>query len=165
MQETVRRKKRSHEEIVAAREAYAAEWHQRQQEREARKAEREKIAAERAVRKAEREARKNMTAQEVQADRYQRKLAKSRKKGEAEGRFVFDPYEGEIKVGDIVKIRFAGDTIVGPVVKILSDTDEGSEDALEFRKGTGPVTLYFVQSEEDGYKYPVRKEKIISKLQ
>lgn len=70
-------------------------------------------------------------------------------------------YKGKIVVGDVVKIRFAGESIVGTVIEIeMPDRQETKDFEDEF----GPVntrTFYIVS---DGkYKYPVTKERIREK--
>lgn len=155
-----RKKKRSHAEVVAAREAYAKERHEKLAAREARKAEREKLAAERVERRAARQARENMSPEELKKARYeeQRKLVDKRRKMCKPDGPVFKTYKGKVEAGDTVAARFAGATIFGVVEEIVSEEDQ----EFEFRKGANSVTLYNVKG-FDGYRYPVRREKIVAK--
>lgn len=150
-----KRKRRTHAEVVAAREAYAKERHDKLVAREAKKAEREKLIAERA-------ARRKMTSEERRKAKYkqQRDLVEKRRKGceEVSGP-TYATYEGPVNVGDVVAARFAGSTVVG----VLEEIDDGKDQGFEFRKGVAAVILYNIRG-NDGYLYPVRREKIFHKL-
>lgn len=158
-----KRKKRTHAEVVAAREAYAKERHDKLMAKEAKKAEREKLIAERAARKAEREARKKMTSEERRkADYEQRRdlVEKRRKRCKEVDGPTYAPYKGTVEIGDVLAARFAGSTVVGVLEKI---SDEENQE-FEFRRGAAAITLYNIRG-EDGFLYPVRREKIINKLE
>lgn len=158
--EKQRKKKRSHEEVVAAREAYAAEKHQRQLEKE-------KKALERAKLKEEREARKNMTSLEKAADRRQKKVEKLKRVSSNENHNpLYSTYTGNVKIGDTVAARFAGCTIFGEIIKISDENSnvdgEDEEPQFEFRKGVKNIKLYTILG-DDSIKYPVKREQIIAK--
>lgn len=134
------RKRRTHEEVVAAREAYAAERHRVQQEKQAKKLERQKIQEERAKRKAER------------AKKLAEGTTARSKKKKKDDLNKDDSYKGKVDVGDIVSIRFAGIVRTGKVVAIR-DTETPTV------RGVVKLRLYVVSA--DGYRYPVGKERII----
>lgn len=155
-----RKHKRSHEEVVAAREAYLEKRKAKQEAR----LEKAKIRAER---KAAREARKAMTPEERKAERQKDKIAaaKGRIKLEKE-KPLYEPYKGNVDIGDLVVAIFAGCPVRGNIVSISKDTadvETGEEGEYQFRKGAASVKLYDVKSMDDGLIYPVRREKIVAK--
>lgn len=159
-----KRKKRSHEEVVAAREAYAKERHEKQLVKEAKKAEREKLLAEREERRKLREARKSMTPTELRNSRMEQRVKKAR--GKNQDISVNDvssrlhAYGGEIRPGDLVKAYFAGCPVIGEIIEInYAEEDEDSRLRFDIYtilvKDKGPYS---------GMTCYVRREKIINKF-
>ena len=154
--------RRSHEEVVAARAAYAKERYEKQAAKEARKVEREKLAAERAERRKLREERKNMSPEELHNSRMEQRVKKARKKDikKSDSPFSkYQPYGGEVRIGDTVKAYFAGVFITGKVYEIVKADEE------IYRKR---CNLYKIHVSDRGpyndLKCTVQKEKIIDKV-
>lgn len=160
-----KKKRRSHAEVVAAREYYEAERQKHLQEKEAKRLERQKLIEERAQRRAEREARKTMSeedrAKSLQKERKTKidKVSRKLKNNPAfDGNlpyYTMSTYKDSVEIGDLVQIRFAGRLIWGTLIKI----GKAFSDDQELRQEN--ITLYTVES--DGYKYPVRRENILNK--
>lgn len=158
-----KRKKRTHEEVVAAREAYAKEKHDRLVDREAKKAERARLLQEREERRKLREARKNMTEQERQNSVLESRIQKARKKGRKAEKddtvSKYGTYVGEIRPGDKVKAYFAGCPIVGELLQIEYAEDEESRATVDIYT----ILVNDIGNPYDGMKCPLRREKIIAK--
>ena len=150
-----KKKRRSHEEVVAAREAYAKERHDKKVAREAKKVERKE-------RKKLREARKNMTNLERRNLRLESKIQKVKKKNAVIDNSIFklNPYAGTLKPGDRVKAYFAGCPITGELIQIEYAEDEESKVSYDI------YTVLVQDSSNPYYKMecPLRREKIIEKI-
>lgn len=130
----VKRKRRTHEEAVAFREACLKAKHEKALLREAKKAEREKRNEERKSRI---------------------KTTPTKKVESPVPKYV--PYKGKLQVGDTVAARFAGKTVFG----ILSGiSNEASQEFMK-AKGVEAVALYKIKG-FDRFNYPVRLEQIIA---
>lgn len=142
--EEIKRKRRTHAEVVAAREAYAAERHRVKQEREAKRQERAKKLEERA-KKREQKTTREKTSRAYKADQDIGSINYSR----------LPTYEGNVEVGDRVAAKFAGAIIVGHVISIDYSTHISA-------RGTETIKYYTVDG-HDGYKYPIQRHRIIAK--
>ena len=114
-----RRKRRSKEEVAAAREQYLKEREAKQQARAERKAQQEQLKAERQTRKEQREKLKTMTESERAQIRYELKLEKVRNKNKEQVHPILKikPYQNELIVGKWYTIRFAGSLVYGQYIQ------------------------------------------------
>lgn len=162
MEEQPRRKRRSHEEAVAAREEYLKAREEKRQLREQKLLDRQKSKEQREqerLQKAEErlQYRLNLNA-EREKKKEQRKRRRMSKKDLEGDRSLYPPYEGLIRVGDKVEARFAGSSIAGTVIEISKAKDVYSEEETVV-----VTTLYVIL--EGKIKYPVHKEDIYKKYE
>lgn len=164
MAEKQRRKKRPHDEVVAAREQYLKELEERKKARAERKAEREKLYAERQARKAERERIKSLPEQQRLQLRYEQKLEKARKANKKETHPInkVSMYQGPLQAGDWYTIRFAGGLHYG---QFLKEETAGIDEENGMRRR---YSLFLFKSKEKGsgssngyWVYPVTRENIL----
>lgn len=174
-----RRKKRSHAEVVAAREQYLKEREERQKARAERKAAREakqqaraerqaeraKLIAERQARKEQREKLRNMTEGERAQARYEQKLAKARKANKIEVHPLsrISPYQGEIEVGEWYTFRFAGAPHYGKCISHKSPGDSVEEGQVRIS-----YEIFAFETKEPRFNkpsefwiYPAKREDVI----
>lgn len=156
-----RRKKRSHEEVQAAREAYLKAREEKKKLREQKLLERQKFQEERKQEKEKRAEERIQYRLELNKSREKKKEQRKRRrmsKKDLEGDGVFyPPYEGSIKVGDRVVARFAGSSIEGPIIYTVSPKDIFLEEEQE-----GSI-LYTIL--EGTTKYPVYRKDIYKKYE
>lgn len=114
-----RRKRRSKEEVAAAREQYLKEREARQQARAERKAQWEQLIAERQARKEQREKLKTMSEPERAQARYRIKLEKIRNANKEQVHPIqqIKPYQDKLTIGNWYTIRFAGSLVYGQYIQ------------------------------------------------
>lgn len=160
-----RRKRRSKEEVAAAREQYLKEREARQQVRAERKAQRGQLIAERQARKEQREKLKNMTEAERAQARYEVKLEKVRKaskKGDVHPINRIKPFSGTVRVGDWYTIRFAGGLRYGECIQHKSPEDAVEEGQVRVRYD---IFIFRTKEPRAGggfWTYPVKREDVLA---
>lgn len=124
-------------------------------------------------RKAERLAKRKARLEEIERRKKERELRKKARRGPVENANdpikALKPFEGDIKVGDTVAIRWPGFHLLypGEVTGISRDQAfrvmEGMEEAEEENEvAIGFITFYEVTA-KDGCIYPVTKKDVILK--
>lgn len=160
-----RKHKRSHEEVIAAREAYLKAKAERDQARAEKKVQRERFIREKQERKVARERRKNMTEGERAQALHEAKLEKlNKRRGKnAENSWWYElpVFKGEVVLGKTYTVKFAGGFERGVLEKIERS---GLDNDLYVRPGTEGSIFYIIKSVENGrtWRYPVHREDIIA---
>lgn len=177
MEET-RRKKRSKEEVAAARAEYEATKRKKKEEREKRIAEvlagreqrkkerqekkeaRLRAVAERKIRKAERE-----KLREERASTRQQAKEKIEQQSKGIQDPAYKPFVGKLHVGDEVVGMFAGSLVSGKIIR-LSTTERPDAELTEAEAEQvwDKTSLrWVVKDSTDIYKYPIDRKHMLAK--